>query len=293
MERGLVCCGPSAYFSPYDRDSLFCLILIIILGFCVSLFKKRLLPPVMEALLTLSLLLGVILNALIGYHLGVIGLVGNLPIGLLFLAHLVKHQRELNRLVREDYFDDSGFITQLAGKLLKAQVFIKYPVLLVLALPFLILFSLFLILFCQKPDALITAFTETYKMGFSQLDHLCDNVNCGDHYLCSGAAHGHAKVVRPIRYGIRRNSLIICNRQLLIANAFEDWVQRKTPRVHLCIRKFYDRLGDHIHDNHTIYQNKYLSDIINIIMKPLEWSFIFLLYCVEVRPEDRIAQQYV
>ncbi|MBL0081928.1 MAG: hypothetical protein IPP37_05630 [Saprospiraceae bacterium] len=94
-----------------------------------------------------------------------------------------------------------------------------------------------------KPDSLIRAFTDTYHHGFSQLDHLCENVACGGHFLCSVGANGHPKIVKPIRYGERNGRKIICTRQLLISNAFEELVQEKCPLVHKIIRHNYNKVG--------------------------------------------------
>jgi hypothetical protein len=35
-----------------------------------------------------------------------------------------------------------------------------------------------------------------------------------------------------------------------------------------------------------------VSNIIYVLMKPLEWIFIFVLYMADRNPENRIAQQY-
>ena len=95
-------------------------------------------------------------------------------------------------------------------------------------------------LFGQKPDSVIRAFTETYKHGFSQWDYKCDNVTCGGHYLCSVAAKGHTQIIKPERFGVRNGGRIICNRQLLISNAFEDLMQEMFPSLHRVIRQQYN-----------------------------------------------------
>lgn len=35
-----------------------------------------------------------------------------------------------------------------------------------------------------------------------------------------------------------------------------------------------------------------MSNITYVLMKPLEWCFLLVLYSVDKRPEDRIALQY-
>ena len=35
------------------------------------------------------------------------------------------------------------------------------------------------------------------------------------------------------------------------------------------------------------------ADIIYILMKPLEWLFLIVLYSCDTRPENRISMQYI
>ena len=96
--------------------------------------------------------------------------------------------------------------------------------------------------------------------------------------------------MKPLRTGKRNNKLIIVNRQLLIANAFEDLLACKAPKMHRIIRKTYDRLGFPISKYIT---TKRRSDFVYFIMKPLEWLFLFVLYTIDVKPENRIHMQYL
>jgi hypothetical protein len=178
-------------------------------------------------------------------------------------------------------------------KILRANCFIKYPVLLILCIPVILLLSVLLFIFSQRPDSAIKAFTETYKQGLSQLDYMCDNVQCGGHYLCSVAANGHKQLVRPERYGERNGRMIICNRQLLVANAFEQLIEQNFPGIHSIVRKNYDKIGDFIHRDYRLFRNKFFSDFVYILMKPMEYFFLFFLYTFDKKPENRIAQQYI
>lgn len=36
-----------------------------------------------------------------------------------------------------------------------------------------------------------------------------------------------------------------------------------------------------------------VADIIYLLMKPLEWFFVMVIYLVDKKPEDRIAVQYL
>ena len=75
-----------------------------------------------------------------------------------------------------------------------------------------------------------------------------------------------------------------------IANAFEEVIQEKTPRLHRTIRSFYDRYGFPVA---KLIRKKWQADVVYIIMKPLEWGFLVVLYLVDVHPENRIAVQYM
>ncbi|MDY5144172.1 DUF6688 family protein [Actinotignum timonense] len=103
------------------------------------------------------------------------------------------------------------------------------------------------------------------------------------------AAGGHPAVVKPIRDGVRGGHRITVNRQLLIANAFEQVLEEKTPRAHRAIRSFYNRYGFPLS---RLIRTRLAADIVWIAMKPLEWLFLAVIYLVDARPEDRIAIQY-
>ena len=153
--------------------------------------------------------------------------------------------------------------------------------------------TVILLLFGQKPDSLTRAFTDTYRHGLSQLDHECAGIVCEGHYLCTIAAKGHKSFVKPIRLGTRGGQTIICNRQLLVSNAFEELLQQNFPKLHYFIRKKYDRLGNIVEKNYHLFNHKLIADIVYFLMKPLEWFFVFVLYCCDKNPENRIARQYM
>ena len=145
-----------------------------------------------------------------------------------------------------------------------------------------------LALFGQSPDAMIKAFTETSDWVLSQRISPQDLPYDG-HYLCTVAAGGHPRMVKPLRKGIRHGHTVIVNRQLCVANAFEQVLEERTPRFHRAVRKFYDRHGLPIA---KLIRSKYAADVVYLLMKPLEWVFLAVLYCVDANPENRIAVQY-
>ncbi len=159
---------------------------------------------------------------------------------------------------------------------------------LLLVIPLLGIIAVILVLFGQAPDAAIKAFTETADFGLSK--HVGPpNLTMDEHYLCTVAAEGDEWLVRPLRSGVRHGHEVTVNRQLLIANAFEDVLIERTPGFHRRIRHFYDTYGFPIA---KLIKKKWVADMVYLLMKPLEWIFLLVLYMVDVHPEDRIAMQY-
>ena len=146
-----------------------------------------------------------------------------------------------------------------------------------------------LLLFGQAPDSVIKAWTETADWTLS-LKEAPQNIEYDEHYLCTVAAGGHKKIVKPVRKGIRHGHKVIVNRQLCIANAFEQILEEKTPCFHKLVRGIYDRYGFPVA---RLIKSKWIADIIYILMKPLEWIFLAVIYMSDVHPENRIATQYM
>lgn len=156
------------------------------------------------------------------------------------------------------------------------------------ALPLLGVCIAFLALFGQAPDSIIRAWTETADWTMS--NHVGpQNIIYDEHYLCTVAAGGHRKVVKPIRTGKRHGHEVIVNRQLCVANAFEGLLQERLPRFHKAVRRFYDRYGYPVA---RYIRSPYAADAVWIMMKPLEWLFLLVLYTFDRKPENRIAVQY-
>lgn len=293
------CCLDSAVFSPGHRIGIYILIILYSVAFVTSVFRKNVLPPISELFLNTLLILGLILNIIFCLHYrtheegSLLWIFGNLPIIFLLLIMLTDNQRLLKQHIEENGLTTNSFIGRLSLSILKLNPVFKYPILTILLVPFIILLSLFLILFGQKPDSMIKAFTDTYKHGFSQLDHLCENVECGGHFICSVGANGHKNIVNPIRYGERNGSKIICTRQLLVSNAFEEFLQEKFPVGHKIIRKNYNKVGNVVHKHYHIFNNKFVSYTVYLLMKPLEFVFLMTLYTFDHKPENRIGSQYL
>lgn len=145
-----------------------------------------------------------------------------------------------------------------------------------------------LVLLGQSPSAAIRAWTETSDWNLSQ-KIAPQNIYYDEHYLCTVAAGGHRKLVHPLRMGVRHGHRVVVNRQLCVANAFEQILEERTPRFHRAVCRFYDNYGFPIA---RLIHSPYIADLIYLLMKPLEWLFLAVLYCADPRPEDRIAVQY-
>ncbi len=163
------------------------------------------------------------------------------------------------------------------------------------ALAFLFMWPLLGILFCilmlfgQKPDYVIKVFTETAQWRLSART-APPNLPSHGHYLCTVAACGHEKLVKPTRMGERHGKAIVVNRQLCIANAFEQILEEKTPGLHKHVRHFYDTYGFPIA---VLIRTKWAADVVYLLMKPLEWVFLMVIYFCDAKPENRIAVQYL
>lgn len=157
-----------------------------------------------------------------------------------------------------------------------------------IALPALGLVYALLVLLGQGPHALIRAFTDTSQWTLSQ--HTSPpNLSYDEHYLCTVAAGGHPQLVQPLRGGIRHGHPVTVNRQLLIANAFEQVISDRLPRTHRAIRRLYDRYG---FDLATRIKTPWAADVVWVLMKPCEWVFLAVIYLCVNYPEDLIAMQY-
>ena len=146
-----------------------------------------------------------------------------------------------------------------------------------------------LALFGQAPDSVIRAFTETAEWNLSTKIP-AQSLEYDGHYLCTVAAGGHKEIVKPIRLGRRGGKYIVVNRQLCIANAFEQIIEEKTPKFHYVVRSFYDKYGYPVAKH---INSKYTADFVYFLMKPLEWIFLIVIYLFDNKPENRIAIQYL
>lgn len=287
------CCSESATFSPEHKTSIIVLIAFNQLAVIVSVLKEKTLSPIIEVIINCILLLGLGFNVVLIFHIESIYFwVGILQIMIVIFFQLYSNHLRFVKDYSESIKEYSG-INLLLRKLMMANPFIKFPILLVICLPVFTLITMVLMLFGQKPDSIVRAFTDTYKHGLSELDYMCNDVVCETgHYLCTIAANGHADVVKPLRTGIRQGKTIVCNRQLLVSNAFEELIEEKLPTLHKWIRRQYNKVGKQLHQHYHVFNKQWISDMVYVLMKPLEWLFVLTLYTFDKKPENRIALQY-
>jgi hypothetical protein len=284
------------HYIPFSGRHLFSLIVYDLLcAFSVAIvcFKWRELPPLALSLCIIFFIIGIIVNgfAIAQYGnvmrannfeplFGVFGRSLNTALLITLLITVVRRERQeaLNRQYKNNFLNK---INAIIG----ARYFLWAFILLI---PVFIIITLILLLFGQEYDSMVKVWTETATWAFSQREHPPYLEHHG-HYLCTVAACGHPRVVKPLRLGLRHGKTIIVNRQLMVANAFEDMIKRRFRRTHGVIRLIYDKCGYPVSKH---IANKYMSDVVYFLMKPLEFFFLITLYLFELKPEEVIKRQY-
>ncbi|WP_211316519.1 DUF6688 family protein [Niabella yanshanensis] len=291
-------------YSPFGDQHTLSLLAFFLL-YHVALFfiwvKGRQMPPLTLVLMLAMLFMGSIVNVLVIVQVGShdTGSIDrykgndgtalllpapllNLLISILLITNVVNEER---RLARQRTFKNS-FLRYCNSLLAGSYHEATWALLLLLPVWFII--TLILILLGQDFNSLVKVFTDTTTWTFSQKMHPPPLDHRG-HYLCTVAARGNPKLVKPLRVGIRHGQPAIVNRQLMIANAFEEYIQAIAPAFHQSIRQFYDRYGYNL--SQKINSVK-ASNFTYIVMKPLEWTFLLSLYLFCINPEARIQKQY-
>lgn len=263
--------------------------------------KGAKLPPLTQVLSLSFLVIGILINFVVLLQLSAhnIESLGNyspsehlfflLPmplisilISIILLVHMIKNKM----ITANDKTYTNRFLNKLNLFFAKKNNLPVWGIILII--PLLLLITAILILFGQDTNSLVKVFTETTTWRFSQHMHppVLDHKG---HYLCTVAVAGNPKIVKPIRTGKRHGKIIIVNRQLLIANAFEEMIQELSPRLHQLIRSNYDKYGYNLSKK---INNEQMSNLTYVLMKPLEWGFLACLYLFCEKPEERINKQY-
>lgn len=268
-----------------------------IAGLCVlNLIRVNRTPPLIPVLAMSALYPGVLLSIVFTIHVIDFSRMDLFELYLLLppTAFILMSLRAIFCVVceydpspdRMSKVEGSSTLSLLSGILNNSK---RWPLIaLIMMLPLLGILICILMIFGQAPDAAIKAFTETADFRLSQKIPP-QQLYYDEHYLCTVAAGGDRKIVKPLRMGIRHGHPVVVNRQLCVANAFEQALEERTPRFHRAVRSFYDTYGFPVA---RLIRTKKAADIVYFIMKPLEWVFLIVLYLTDVNPEDRIAMQY-
>ena len=293
-------------YSPISYKNSFGLItihLLSIISLVILYFKEYRLPPLQITAFIFLICLGVLTNMQFLYqvsshdtsrmHLWNNGDNAGLylsfyPIVLIVcsvgvLLKMIKNKSKLNS--NKSY--KNKYLNWLNNKLKNSD---NLPLLsLLLTAPILLLILLILVIFGQDVESLNRVYSETATWKLSQHLHPPTVDDRHGHYLCTVAAHGTPKIVKPIGIGNRNGNLIIVNRQLQIANAFEFLIEEINPQIHQVIRKSYDKYGINLAKR---VNNEILSNLTYFLMKPIEWIFLIILYSCYIKPEEIIKKQY-
>ncbi len=291
--------GEVPFHEPFSEDA-YILILIIQAVSIISMLlldRTKMMPPLAASLCVCNTYAGLII--FIFSFIQVMKLLElNGAIFVYISVYMINFVLCLVRIISEvikdysDYFKNNDMSPRCAVSRKTAAVLSKvsgwfiFPILCLI--PLTAVLVCISIIFGQGPDGIIKAFTETSDWTFSRMISP-PPIQYKGHYLCTVAVNGHEKVVKPTRLGIRQETKIVVNRQLCVANAFEQLIEDKAPRFHRFVRYIYDKYGYPVSKHIT---TKFRADVIYIIMKPLEWVFIIALYLFDVDPENRIALQY-
>lgn len=284
----------SQVHSPIFMKSMPTIVIILLISFIGYIYCRFIdlknQPPLATVIGISAMYLGIIISLLwciqlFSYSIILITVPINYIIILLRTVRYLIYQKS-KIIENEVSFDAKGKFSKL-NKIISNSS--NWPLLGAVAMiPLLGVIIIILILFGQKPDSIIKAWTETADWNLSQKIPP-QNIYYDEHYLCTVAAGGHKEVVKPIREGKRHGHKVLVNRQLCVANAFEQILEEKLPKSHNFIRSIYDRYGYPIA---TKIKSPYIADVIYFLMKPLEWIFLMVLYLVDIKPENRISIQY-
>ncbi len=263
----------------------------------LELFEVKRLPPLVGATLVATVLLGNVMNVLFAIQIlepcwrgevwGVLFYVFHINVLLISLVTIRRHIRDHVKWLQEKVIVyRHAWVSRwykLMGRFSGMSLIcfgMMFPVALIMWIVLLIM--------GQGVDGFVQVFTKTADWTFStQIPP--PPIQYPGHYLCTVAAGGHKRVVKPLRPGKRLGHPIVVNRQLCIANAFEELIRERMPRFHKKVRSAYDTYG---YPLSKVITTPFRADVVYLLMKPPEWGFLLVLYLFDCNPEQRIARQY-
>lgn len=287
-----------AFHTPLHTEYKWVIVTVIVLGYIglliLGLFKPEKLPPLVSAFsiacTVIGLVAGIFLYIQLAKNFDLIHLLCWLYLANIIMLAIRRIRYHITEHVRIAQERETAYRSKFGAWLGKVMSKISTMTLFSFALifPVAAVLEILSLIFGQGADGFIKAFTMTADWTFStQIPP--PPIEWNGHYLCTVAAGGHKKVVKPLRYGKRIGHYIVVNRQLMVANAFEDLIAEKMPKFHKVVRGFYNRYGYPVSRHIT---TPLRADIVYILMKPLEYIFVSVLYLFDSQPENRIAVQY-
>ncbi|WP_062060654.1 DUF6688 domain-containing protein [Aquimarina longa] len=292
-----------SWYTPFSENHILTLLVYFIFFMTASIliwFKGRELPPLILVMAMGILLIGSTISMVIllqvsvpittnhydishggitGFHFAPLLSIVN---SVLLIIKIIKEESKLakQRIYKNKFLNSINLYLSNSKKQTYWVIIGLFPILIII--------TLILVVFGQDFYSLGKVFTETTTWRFSQETHP-PFLDYQGHYLCTVAACGNPKIVKPSRLGVRHGTTIIVNRQLLVANAFEDVIQRRVPKFHKMIRYYYDTYGYNLSKKINTPKR---SNYTYILMKPLEFFFVIVLYLCCTQPEVLIDKQY-
>jgi hypothetical protein len=303
------CDAGDAIFRPLAEPEVYGLValhVLIVLAYAISRRRPEALRPLAEALVNAALLAGLYVHAVLAAHfarwLGAAALFPPVflpcaaPLFTVVLYGIELHGR-LRRRAREadtpkaTVAPDSVYREGPPQEPLPPTPRLHLPTLaraVALAPVLLGVHAVLHALWLGRADGGIAVVTRTCGHVLSYMPVV--ETPCNGHYLCTIAARGHPWLVRPERIGRRHGVAIVVNRQLALANAFEDLLHERCPRLGRLARRVYDRLGLPVS---RYLRRPLLADLVYLAMKPAEWVFYASLLLLDRgEPEARIDRMY-
>jgi hypothetical protein len=307
-------CGDTGFFRFLAQPDVYGLVVLhalTVVAYAVSRRRPEALRAPVEALVASLLVVGIIVHALVAAQFGSALLLGVvIPFGfaavapalviVLYTAELVRRlRRRGEELGAPPSLRSPDRATQYRGPSAeipeedRARRIADWGLLgrAIAGSPLVLgVYALAMALVERRWTAAARVFTQTCDHTFSQLPILHPPPVSDCHYLCTVAAQGHARLVRPERFGRRGGGVIVVNRQLAVANAFEDLLHTRWPRFGALARRVYDRLGWPVS---RWIRSPWAADAVYLAMKPAEWSFYLVLLLLDRGPpEARIDRMY-
>jgi hypothetical protein len=276
------------FFDWRYSDSLFICLFLFIACFFTSFYLKEVVGPLLLLILAVGMILGCIflvaifLQLIIALPFAIIPpllfygfpVYAIIPSIILFIKELQALNFFIQTQVNERGMEDSNPLLIL----IRASPLLLPVSLILLAVQY---------VFNQKSSPLVKAFTEASEGVFAS--GICENCPPMSDYLCTIAAQGFPAIVKPLRKGVRLGQPLLVNRQLLVSNAFEEWLMIKFPKIHKPVRKTYDALNIPVN---KWCRYKFFATIMYFLWKPLEYCGLLCIYLFVHNPEDLINRQY-